>query len=245
MAETSMQRQVLITGASSDIGMALCRRYLEANYRVIAHVHRSGPEFEQLVTEAAGRILARPADFTIPSAVEEMVRREPELFSRMDALVNMAALREPVRFDDVTPDHILRHITANVVSAFTLIRILGGHMATRGWGRIVNVSSIGVKFGGGDKTFCYSLTKHTLEYMPAIVHKQWAKRNVLMNAIRVGITETRTFADMAPQERQARVSLIPANRMASPAEMAASIFSLGSEQNTFMTGQTITVAGGE
>src|SRR4051812_43940918 len=184
-----MQRQVLITGASSDIGMALCRRYLDANYRVVAHVHRSGPEFDQLVAASAGRILPRPADFTVASAADDLVAREPELLLGSDVLVNMAALREPVKFDAVRPEHILRHMTANVVSAFTLIRLLGAQMANRGWGRIVNVSSIGVKFGGGEQTFCYSLTKHTLEYMPAIVYKQWAKRNVLVNAIRVGITE--------------------------------------------------------
>lgn len=241
-----MPRQVFITGASSDIGVATCRRYLKAGYRVLAHFHQTNRDFDALQRGADnGTLLARQADFTNPNAAENLIRQEPELFQNTDALVNMAALREAIKFKDVSPDDILRHMTANVIPALMFIRYLGPQMAKRKWGRIVNITSIGVKFGGGPTTFCYSLTKHTMEYMPAIVRKEWAARNVFVNAIRLGITDTKTFAVMDPKVRAERVSLIPAKRMAAPDEMAETIFFYGSERNSFTTGEVITIAGGE
>ena len=90
----------------------------------------------------------------------------------------------------ITPDNLLRAFTINVIPSFLFARTLVPAMIERGWGRIVNLSSIGVKFGGGSKTFCYSLSKHALEFFPSD-HKNWASKNVLINTLRVGVTDTR------------------------------------------------------
>ena len=117
-------------------------------------------------------------------------------------------------------------------------------MIKRGWGRIVNLSSIGVKYGGGKKTFCYSLSKHALELFPQD-HKTWAASNVLINTLRVGVTDTRMHKVDPDKDMSERVSMIPIGRMAMPDEIANTVCWLGSEQNSFITGQVITAAGGE
>ena len=117
-------------------------------------------------------------------------------------------------------------------------------MLERGWGRIVNLSSIGVKFGGGSKTFCYSLSKHALEFFPHD-HKTWAARNILINTLRVGVTDTRIHKVDPEKDMNQRISMIPMARMATPDEIANVVCWLGSDQNSYMTGQVITASGGE
>ncbi len=117
-------------------------------------------------------------------------------------------------------------------------------MIDRGWGRIVNLSSIGVKYGGGEKTFPYSLSKHALEIFPKD-HQGWAASNVLINTIRIGVTDPRMHTADPEKDMAKRVSMIPMKRMATPDEMAQVVYWLGSEENSFMTGQVISAAGGE
>jgi NAD(P)-dependent dehydrogenase (short-subunit alcohol dehydrogenase family) len=117
-------------------------------------------------------------------------------------------------------------------------------MIDRGWGRIVNLGSIGVKYGGGNNTFCYSLSKHALEFFPKD-HKVWAASNVLINTLRVGVTDTRMHKVDPDKDMNERVTMIPMGRMATPEEIADVVYWLGSKQNKIMTGQVVTAASGE
>ncbi len=234
----------MITGANSDIGIEVCKLYLADGYRVIAHYRNDGSSLKRLQKETEGRLIPYQADFANPHAVDEIRASDSDLFGATDVLVYMAALREPIPLEEVTSDDLLRHFTVNVIPYVLFMQWLGTHMAKRGWGRIVNISSIGVKFGGGQTTFCYSMTKHAAEFVPA-VHKKWAASNVFVNAVRLGVTQTRYFRTMPEETRKARIDLIPAKRMAEPEEMAKIVHWLGSESNTFMTGQVISPSGGE
>ena len=118
-------------------------------------------------------------------------------------------------------------------------------MKKRKYGRILNGSSIGVKFGGGKNTFNYSFAKHCMEFIPNS-YKEWAKSNILINNIRIGVTKTKIHNNIKKNlSMKKRLNLIPAKRMAEPSEIANYIVYLISEKNTFMTGQTVTVSGGE
>ena len=118
-------------------------------------------------------------------------------------------------------------------------------MLQQKWGRILNCSSIGIKFGGGTNSYNYTLSKHCLEFIPNS-YKKWAKKNVFINNLRIGVTNTKIHKRMKKNfEIKKRIKLIPANRMAEPKEISVYITSLVTENNSYMTGQTITVSGGE
>ncbi len=117
-------------------------------------------------------------------------------------------------------------------------------MLVRKWGRILNCSSIGVKYGGGKNTFNYSFSKHALEFIPSD-YKNWAKRNVLINNIRIGVTDTKIHKRIKHKNLKKRINLIPMGRMAKSDEIAKFIFQLASQKNTFITGETLSIAGGE
>ena len=117
-------------------------------------------------------------------------------------------------------------------------------MVKKNWGRIVNLGSIGVKFGGGEKNFPYSLSKFILEFFPSHT-KKWIKNNVLINTIRVGVTNTKLHKKLPKKSLKKRSMLIPIKRMASSEEIAKFIFFLGSDKNTYITHQVIPISGGE
>lgn len=237
-------KTVLITGASSDIGLATSRRYLAAGWRVIGHYRTPRPELTALMAEHPQTLEGWQADFADTKALESKLAEDPGFFTRADALVNLAAALPANRFESVSASDILSTLAINLVPGLLLMQKMGPAMVERGFGRILHASSIGVKFGGGGDSFCYSLSKHAQEFIPSAARK-WAASNVLVNVLRIGVTDTRTHAHIPGKNMAERAALIPARRMADPDEIAGTAFWLASEENGFTGGQVIAASGGE
>ena len=238
-----MTPQVLITGASSDIGMAVCRQYLAYGYRVLGLYNNGQPDFSRMVEEHP-ELTAHSLNFESAENTENFIREKQDLILASEVMVHAAALVEPIPLLEMTAENLLRAYTVNVIPSLLFIKTLVPAMIDRGWGRIVNLGSIGVKYGGGNKTFCYSLSKHALEFFPKD-HKVWAASNVLINTLRVGVTDTRMHKVDPDKDMNERVAMIPMGRMATPEEIADVVYWLGSKQNKIMTGQVVTAASGE
>lgn len=236
-------QQVLITGASSDIGIASCKKYLANGFQVVGHYYRGQDEFFELIN-GSPNIQAIQIDLSSSTGIEQAFTRSEELIQKTDVLVNMAAISQSKLFSEISAADIIETLNVNLVAALLFMRVVTPGMIQRKWGRIVNIGSIGVKFGGGAKSFCYALSKHSLEFMPSD-HKIWAAANVFVNTLRVGVTDTKIHKNDPEKNMESRVELIPAKRMAMPDEIADVIYWYGSNQNTFTTGQVISVAGGE
>ena len=121
---------------------------------------------------------------------------------------------------------------------------IGFQMNKKKWGRIVNLGSIGVKFGGGLKNFPYALSKFILEFFPSQT-KDWVKNNVLINTIRVGATKTKIHYKLPSKNLKKREKLIPMQRFATTEEIAEYVFYLGSNSNTYISNQVLSISGGE
>ena len=236
-------QQVLITGASSDIGIATSKKYLAKGFHVVGHYHRGQDSFFKLV-DSSPKMKAIQIDLSNPMANEKKFAQYEDLIDKTDVLINMAAISPPKPFNNISAIDIVEVLNINLIAALLLIRTVTPGMIQRKWGRIVNIGSIGVKFGGGSNSFCYSLSKHSLEFFPAD-HKKWAADNVFINTIRVGVTDTKSHQRDPEKNMELRVQRIPAKRMASPDEISDIIYWLGSGQNTFTTGQVIAASGGE
>jgi NAD(P)-dependent dehydrogenase (short-subunit alcohol dehydrogenase family) len=117
-------------------------------------------------------------------------------------------------------------------------------MRNRRSGRIVSISSIGVKYAGSPQTIQYSVSKAALESGTLALAKEAASYNVLINVLRAGITRTPVH-DRLGRDMEARVGLIPLKRVAEPSEIARVVLFLVSPHNTYLTGAIIPVAGGE
>jgi 3-oxoacyl-[acyl-carrier protein] reductase len=232
---------VLISGASSDIGVALCRRYLAADWNIVAHFRTVRPELETLT---GSRLETWQADFADTNHLEREIAERRVRFSQVDSFINLAAAMPVCSFEDATVDAIMAALAANLVPGLLLMRAVAPAMVKRRWGRIVHGSSIGVKFGGGSDSFLYSLSKHAQEFIPRSA-RLWAAHGVLVNVVRIGVTATRASTNYPDKQVGDRVALIPARRAATTEEIAEILFWLGSEQNGFVSGEVVAASGGE
>jgi 3-oxoacyl-[acyl-carrier protein] reductase len=133
----------------------------------------------------------------------------------------------------------------NLKAAFILSQLCLEHMKPYGRGRIINISSIGVKYGGSPSSAVYSMSKAALEAMTMAFAKAGAPRDILVNALRAGVTDTQRHSADKSKDMKRRAGLVPLGRMARPEEIAESILFLASEKSSFTTGSILTAGGGE
>ena len=241
MAEENEVRRVLVLGASSGIGLKVSERYLGAGHHVIAHYWGNSPALQSLSTTYE-RLETLQLDLGDLGSVREATTGPP--ITTCDVVVCLASLAKPTSIEDVDLDTLSRTINIGALSNYVIMGAIGPAMAQRGWGRIVIGSSIGVKFGGGSDSFAYALANHTSEFIPRSA-RAWAASNVLTNVVRIGVTETSLHDAFPGRNLTERTLQIPMQRMASTDEIADYVYWLGSDQNTYLTGQVTAISGGE
>lgn len=240
------RKVAFVTGASSEIGVAVAREYLLNGWNVIAHCRDMSKDLELLLSINGSSMQILKVDFLdkdIEMKFANLLETNQTL-QNCDALINLAALLNPIDFANLSIREMQRHLQVNALVPAILIQKITPFMEARGWGRVVNISSVGVKFGGGKDTFAYSLSKHALEFLTTR-YRNLASKNVLVNSLRIGIVQTRLHEKIKDKDISKRIDLIPMKRAATPEEIGKVIFDFGSEKNTYTTGQIITISGGE
>ena len=233
-------RKVLILGASSDIGIEVVKTFLENKWQVFAHYCSNKKNLSNINNKKL-ELIKYKFD-TIKNNTDELIRNK--FLYDFDSFINLVGYIDNKDFNKFNSKSMMKSLSINTIIPFIIYKLLIKKMLSKKFGRILNCSSIGVKFGGGIKTFDYSLSKHCLEFIPGI-YKDWAKFNVYINNLRIGVTDTKIHKKIKNKNLSKRIKMIPIGRMAKPHEIALSIYNLASEKNTLITGETITVAGGE
>lgn len=238
MSTAQIPRKVAVFGASSSVGVEACKLYLAAGHSVRAHYKRDSTTLSLLA--ANSDLEAVQCDLGNLDSVRELANANKDA----DILIFLASLAKPSRLEHLDVPHLERTLAIGALSNYMLMGAIGPAMAQRQWGRIVIGSSIGVKFGGGADSFAYALANHTSEFLPRSV-REWSGSNVLTNVVRIGVTDTPLHDAFPDRDLEQRVELIPVKRAATTAEIADFITWYGSEQNTYVSGQTIAISGGE
>lgn len=240
------RRVVLITGATSDIGQATARAFALDGWD-LALWHRSREtELAALVAELqtlGAQCSFERVDFVDSSALEQAVQRSRS--RSIDALVNNAggyAMQK--RFSELSHAEVMDSLAVNFIASFLLASALFEGMADRGFGRIVNISSVAAKYGGSSQSMQYGCAKRALEGITRTLAREGAEKNVLVNTVRPGVIDT-GFHHRLGRDVAARVGLIPMRRMGTAQEVADLVHYLGSGRNSYITGQTVAVSGGE
>jgi NAD(P)-dependent dehydrogenase (short-subunit alcohol dehydrogenase family) len=239
------KRKVLILGGSSDIGNELVKNFLKLKWEVTAHFFKNKKKLELLKKNSRDlKIIKLNFSNLNSSNIENLIKKK--FNNKYDSIINLIGHVDNKGFENTNLNSILQSLTANALLPILIEKMLVKKMLSQKWGRILNCSSIGVKFGGGINSYNYSLSKHCLEFIPNI-YKNWAKKNVFINNLRVGVTNTKLHKKMGRKKTKMknRLKLIPINRMAEPKEISAYIISLTTESNSYITGQTLTISGGE
>lgn len=232
--------KVLITGAGTGIGLSCVKKFLAQGWEVVAHYNRSAQSLKSLAKQNKSLKLIQ-ADFVHKKEVLKFIDEVKKL--NLTALINNAGIHDFSRDEADRIDGIQKVLMVNTVVPVLLAEAALERMKDNARGTIVNVSSIGVKYGSNAKTIFYGISKGGLESMTKSLAREGAAHNVLVNTVRVGVTDT-SFHDKLGKNMDERTKLIPLKRMATPDEIAGFIYHLSAE-NTFITGETIAIAGGE
>lgn len=242
MSENSDEvKQVLITGSSTGIGLSCLKKFLKHRWKIVAHFYEDSSEFANLCETNADRITAIKADFGSELQIHSFLHQLESL--EISVLVNVAGCfdfskRSPERIQAAT-----KIFCINTIAPFLIAESVFRQMQTRNFGHVVNISSIGVKYGSGWDHVFYGASKAALESVSKTMAREGAKHNILVNTIRPGVVDTE-FIKKTGKDIQKRMELIPLKRAARPEEIAELVYFL-SNNNTYITGQIIAISGGE
>ena len=236
-------KKVLILGASSDIGLKLIEIYVKNQYKIIAHYNKGNKNFFKLVDSNKNKI--KKIKFNFLSNLNQSEKfLNNKIFKDCSVLINALGYLKETNYSVLKLKDLENALRVNLFPGIYLTKKIGEEMNKKKWGRIVHLGSIGVKYGGGESNFPYSLSKHSLEFIPSYT-KIWIKNNVFINTVRVGATRTKLHSKLLSKNLKYRKSLIPLKRMANPKEIADFIFYIGSEKNSYISNQILPISGGE
>ena len=238
-----LNKSVFILGASSDIGQSLMKIYLGNDYQILAHYNKGNKEFFEFTNKNKNKIKLIKFNFlTSLNKIEKFLNNK--IFKSYSVFINAVGYIKEIKYKRTKIKDFDNVFKINLYPGILLTKIMGEEMNKRKYGRIVNLSSIGVKFGGGPNNFPYSLSKHGLEFFPSET-KKWAKNDVLINTVRIGLTKTKLHLQLPSKNLKKRIELIPIKRMATTREIADYVFYLASERNSYITNQVSSISGGE
>lgn len=228
------KRTFLVTGATKGIGLALSERLVAAGHQVIG-IARSHAAFPgELVTLDLGDRAATNA------ALHELEQRH-----RVDGIINNVGLVRPQSVESVDLDVLDEVFSVNLHPAIQSVQAFLPGMRERGWGRIVNISSLTIL--GITQRTAYAAAKAALVSFARTWALELATTGVTVNSVAPGPTETEFFRANNPpgsEGEQHYLSGVPMGRFGTPEEIAATIAFLLSDDAGFITGQTLFVDGG-
>lgn len=243
MVSIKKKKKLLILGGSSDIGIELTKFFLNKGWHVTVHYSGENLMFKK---KLIGYQNINFIKLNFKNISEKNIDKKIKVFSKNNyhSVVNLVGYLKDNKFLNLKYNVINESFKINTFIPILIQKNVMKQMIKNKWGRILNCSSIGIKFGGGENTFAYSFSKYAVEFIPSI-YKKLAKDNIFINNLRIGVTDTKIHKKDKTKNMKKRISLIPVKRMATSAEIAKYIYQLSSSENTFVTGETFTVAGGE
>jgi 2-dehydro-3-deoxy-L-rhamnonate dehydrogenase (NAD+) len=234
-AERFSGRVALVTGGSSGIGAATARRLAAEGARVASL---------DLDSNAPDGVLAIAGDVSGSGDVEAAVALTTRELGPIDVLVCSAGVPgASLATIDVTDDEWRRVMGINADGVFFSNRAVIPGMVERGYGRIVNVSSIAGK-EGNPMAGAYSASKAAVIAMTKAIGKDLARTGVIVNCVAPAVIETPILDGISQEHIGYMVDRIPMGRMGEPEEVAALICWLASEECSFSTGATYDISGG-
>jgi len=243
-----MKRVALVTGGVGGIGTAVCKRLAQDGHFVIANYAIPGTEERWLTAMAAAKLNGGHSalafgDVTDFDAMAEMVQKIASEHGPVDVLINCAGITRDSTFRKMTPDQWRAVLATNLDSVFNVTRHVIDGMVERGWGRIINISSVNAVRGQFGQTN-YAAAKAGILGFTKSLAQEVVRKGVTVNAISPGYVQTEMVMAIREDVRQKIVSEIPAGRLAMPEEVADAVAFLASENAAYITGTNLSVNGG-
>ena len=240
----------IVTGASSDIGKAIAKRFAEEGSKVVLIAR----DFEKLETarKEIGHdelTASMSCDLTDESQVVQTVKQIIDNYGKIDILVNNAgAINDPVHFHQMEDSEIKKLIDINLFGVFHMTKATLAKMSDVKSGVIVNIGSI-----SGERAIprvhlaAYSSTKAAISMFTKAIAVEYARRHIRCNSVNPGIINSgmiKPYLD-DPQARKVIEERIPLVRIGEPEDVANAVLFLASDEANWITGTVLNVDGGK
>ena len=252
MAKTTQgkttKRVALVTGGVGGIGTAICRKLAAEGHFVVANYAIAGSEERWQKAMAAANLNGVHSalafgDVTDFNAMGEMIAKIRDEHGGVDILVNCAGITRDSTFRKMTPEQWHAVLSTNLDSVFNVTRHVIDGMLERGWGRIVNISSVNGQRGQFGQTN-YSTAKAGIHGFTMALAQEVAARGVTVNTVSPGYIGTDMVRAVKPERLEKIVSAIPVKRLGEPEEIASIVAWLVSDEAAFATGADFSLNGG-
>tara|TARA_Y100000741_G_C18215287_1_gene543465 strand:- start:395 stop:1102 length:708 start_codon:yes stop_codon:yes gene_type:complete len=231
-----MKMKVLVTGSSKGLGAAISEKLALEGYEIYG-----------TSTSGEGSILGVntwiKADFSTDSGIQSFLKILEEL-PVFDVLINNAGINIIKPQEEVLSNEYEKIQNINLKAPYQIAQHIAKGMTLNGGGKIINIASIWSVISKTNRTL-YSTMKTGIIGMTRSMAIEWAKQNILINAVSPGFVMTKlTDESLSLKEKKELKEQVPLGRFARPEEIASVVSFLCSEENKYLTGQNIIVDGG-
>ena len=241
------ERIALVTGGTGGIGSEICKALVDQGRHVVAGYfppEREAAEAWQAERKAEGYdIDIFGGDVSDYDCTKRMIGEITEKYGQIDIRINCAGITRDKTLRKMSREHWADVISTNLDSAFNVTSQVVDQMTAKGFGRIVNISSVNGQKGQFGQAN-YSAAKAGLHGFTKAVAQELAAKGVTVNTVSPGYVETAMTSDIPENILADIVAQVPVGRMAKPEEIAYTVSFLTDERNNYMTGANLPVNGG-
>lgn len=240
---------VWVTGSSTGIGRAIALGFATDGCRVVVHCNSSEDKAREVadrVAELGGEALLVKGDVSDSSDVRRMTGEIEDRYGRVDVLVNNAgSLIERRSLEEMTEELWDRVMEVNLKSVYLCSQAVLPLMKRQGKGRIINVTSVAARNGGGPGSAAYATAKGGVSTLTRAMAKELVADGVLVNGIAPGVIATPFHERFtSPEVREKITQGIPLGREGTPEETAEAVLFLASSAADYLVGEIIEINGG-
>lgn len=234
----------IVTGSAMNIGREICLQLAQMGVNVVTHAasNREGAEETAEMVRALGvKAVTWVGDLTDPAGARVLVQTAVDAFGKVNILVNNAAIRGNDKLADITQEKFEAIMRTNVEAPVWCAQAAAPHMATSGWGRIVNIGGLSAHRGSKGRVHV-AASKMAMVGVTRALSAELADDKITVNIVVPGMIDTVRGASAGGEPHGGHPNLL--NRQGTPAEIAHTVTSLCHPNSAYTTGQTIHVNGG-
>ncbi len=240
-------RIAVVTGGIGGLGTEICRQLAQAGRQVIAvdlpgRVERL-EAFRHELADLDGAVRFEPADVSQFDSCVELIGRVEAEHGGVDILVNAAGITRDTSLRKMTPQQWHELMRVNLDGVFNMCRNVVESMSERGFGRIVNLSSVNGQTGQFGQTN-YSAAKAGVHGFGMALARETARKGVTVNTVSPGYCDTALVAAVPADIREQIIADIPVGRLGSPGDIARAVSFLTADDAGYITGANLPVNGG-
>jgi acetoacetyl-CoA reductase len=241
-----IQRVAYVTGGMGGIGTAICQRLLKDGYKVVAGCGPNSPRRAKWLEEQRAQgyeFVASEGNVGDWDSTKDAFDKVKAEVGDIDVLVNNAGITRDVVFRKMTREDWTAVIDTNLTSLFNVTKQVIDGMVERGFGRIVNISSVNGQKGQFGQTN-YSTAKAGIHGFTMSLAQEVATKGVTVNTVSPGYIGTDMVKSIRPDVLEKIIATIPVRRLGGPEEIASIVAWISSDEAGFATGADFSLNGG-